>query len=75
VIRHALEKLMADRTAVLIAHRLSTIQHVDRIFVILDGEIREQGSHQELLAQKGLYYKLYQLQYKEQELEERAEAD
>jgi ABC-type multidrug transport system fused ATPase/permease subunit len=75
VIRHALEKLMADRTAVLIAHRLSTIQHVDRILVILDGEIREQGSHQELLAQKGLYYKLYQLQYKEQELEQRAEAD
>jgi ATP-binding cassette, subfamily B, multidrug efflux pump len=75
VIRHALEKLMADRTAVLIAHRLSTIQHVDRILVILDGEIREQGNHQELLAQKGLYYKLYQLQYKEQELEQRAEAD
>ena len=75
VIRHALEKLMAGRTAVLIAHRLSTIQHVDRILVILDGEIREQGTHQELLAHKGLYYKLYQLQYKEQELEQKAEAD
>ena len=75
VIRHALEKLMAGRTGVLIAHRLSTIQHVDRILVILDGEIREQGTHQELLAKKGLYYKLYQLQYKEQEIEQKAEAD
>ncbi len=67
VIRNALQRLMEGRTAILIAHRLSTIQNVDRILVIHDGEIREQGRHQELLEQGGLYSKLYQLQYKEQE--------
>ncbi len=68
VIRNALQRLMEGRTAILIAHRLSTIQNVDRILVIHDGEIREQGRHQDLLEQGGLYSKLYQLQYKEQEI-------
>jgi ATP-binding cassette subfamily B protein len=66
VIRHALKKLMEDRTAILIAHRLSTIQNVDRILVLFDGEVREEGTHMELLEREDLYYKLYQLQYKEQ---------
>jgi ATP-binding cassette subfamily B protein len=51
-----------------IAHRLSTIQYADRILVFHKGRLREQGAHQELLAQRGIYYRLYQLQYKEQEL-------
>jgi ATP-binding cassette subfamily B multidrug efflux pump len=68
VIRRALSNLMSGRTAILIAHRLSTIQNVDRILVLLDGEVREEGTHQELLAKGGLYSKLYQLQYKDQEL-------
>ncbi len=70
VIRNSLRRLMHGRTAILIAHRLSTIQNVDRIFVLLDGELREEGTHQELLTRGGLYSKLYQLQYKEQELEQ-----
>ena len=70
VIRRALTNLMSGRTAILIAHRLSTIQNVDRILVLLEGEVREQGTHQELLAHGGLYSKLYQLQYKDQELRE-----
>jgi len=69
VIRRALTNLMEGRTAILIAHRLSTIQNVDRILVLLDGEVREQGTHQELLATPGLYSKLYQLQYKDQEMD------
>jgi ATP-binding cassette subfamily B multidrug efflux pump len=69
VIRRALTNLMEGRTAILIAHRLSTIQNVDRILVLLDGEVREQGTHQQLLANQGLYLKLYQLQYKDQELD------
>lgn len=69
VIRRALRNLMEGRTAILIAHRLSTIQNVDRILVVFDGTIREEGTHQELLNLGGLYSKLYQLQYKEQELE------
>ncbi len=52
----------------MIAHRLSTIQHADRILVFHKGRLREQGAHQELLTQRGIYYRLYQLQYKEQEL-------
>jgi ATP-binding cassette, subfamily B, multidrug efflux pump len=52
-----------------IAHRLSTIQHANRILVFHKGRLREQGSHQELLAVRGIYHRLYQLQYKEQELE------
>jgi ATP-binding cassette subfamily B protein len=58
---------MQGRTSIIIAHRLSTIQKADRIILLHKGRIREMGTHQELLAQKGLYYKLYQLQYKDQE--------
>jgi ATP-binding cassette subfamily B multidrug efflux pump len=68
MIREALDRLLKGRTAVVIAHRLSTIQHADRILVFHKGRLREQGSHQELLAMRGIYYRLYQLQYKEQEL-------
>ena len=67
MIREALDRLLKGRTAVVIAHRLSTIQHADRILVFHKGRLREQGSHQELLALHGIYYRLYQLQYKEQE--------
>lgn len=64
LIRDALDKLMAGRTSVIIAHRLSTVEKSDRIVVLHKGEIREVGSHSELLAQKGIYYRLYLLQYK-----------
>ena len=67
LIRAALDRLLEGRTAVVIAHRLSTIQHAHRILVFHKGRLREQGSHQELLALRGIYYRLYQLQYKEQE--------
>lgn len=66
LIQDALDKLTKDRTSIIIAHRLSTIQHCDKIIVLHKGEIKEAGNHQELLSQKGLYYKLYQLQYKDQ---------
>ncbi len=68
LIREALDKLLTGRTALVIAHRLSTIQYADRILVFHKGRLREQGAHQELLSQRGIYYRLYQLQYKEQEL-------
>jgi ATP-binding cassette, subfamily B, multidrug efflux pump len=68
LIREALNRLLEGRTAVVIAHRLSTIQHAHRILVFHKGRLREQGSHQELLALRGIYYRLYELQYKEQEL-------
>ncbi len=66
LIRDALEKLMKGRTSIIIAHRLSTIQNADRILVLHRGRVRETGRHQELLRLKGIYWKLYQLQYKEQ---------
>jgi ATP-binding cassette, subfamily B, multidrug efflux pump len=66
LIRDALHVLMAGRTTIAIAHRLSTIQDVDRILVFHRGELRESGSHQELLTQRGLYERLYQLQYRDQ---------
>lgn len=69
-IREALGRLLTGRTALVIAHRLSTVQHADRILVFHKGRLREEGAHQELLAQRGIYYRLYQLQYKEQELPE-----
>lgn len=67
LIEEALETLMRGRTSLVIAHRLSTIQHSDKIIVMHKGEVREQGTHQELLALGGLYRKLYELQYQEQE--------
>ena len=62
LIQEALEKLMRGRTTIMVAHRLSTIQHADCIMVMHKGKIREQGTHQELLAQEGIYKKLYELQ-------------
>ncbi len=71
LIQQALERLLQGRTSIVIAHRLSTIQKADRIVVMHKGEIREMGTHQELLALRGIYYRLYLLQYKDQELERR----
>jgi ATP-binding cassette subfamily B protein len=68
LIQQALAVLLRGRTAIVIAHRLSTIQNVDEILVLHKGRIRERGTHQALLAERGLYYKLYQLQYKDQEI-------
>ena len=65
LIRDALRTLMAGRTTIAIAHRLSTIQDMDKILVLHHGHLRESGTHQELLAQRGIYYKLYQLQYRD----------
>jgi ATP-binding cassette subfamily B protein len=67
-IRTAIDRLMEGRTSIIIAHRLSTIQRCDKIIVMHKGRIREIGTHQQLLAQRGIYYKLYQLQYKDQEV-------
>ncbi|OPZ80490.1 MAG: putative ABC transporter ATP-binding protein [bacterium ADurb.Bin431] len=63
LLREATTRLMAGRTSVIIAHRLSTIQNVDWILVLHKGEVREMGTHSELLAKKGIYYRLYELQY------------
>ncbi|HEY9164976.1 MAG TPA: ABC transporter ATP-binding protein [Candidatus Kryptonia bacterium] len=67
LIQRATENLLRGRTSIVIAHRLSTIQHASKIIVLHKGEIREQGTHQELIATGGIYYRLYQLQYKDQE--------
>ncbi len=67
-VRLALSRMITGRTSILIAHRLSTIQRADTILVMHKGHLRERGTHQQLLAQRGLYWKLYQLQYKDQEL-------
>ncbi len=66
-VRDALNRMVEGRTSVVIAHRLSTIQRADRILVMHKGKLRESGTHQELLAQRGIYWKLYQFQYKDQE--------
>jgi ATP-binding cassette subfamily B protein len=66
LIRDALKVVMRGRTTLAIAHRLSTIQDMDRILVLHKGELRESGTHQELLAKRGLYHRLYQLQFKDQ---------
>jgi len=66
-VRAALDRMVEGRTSIVIAHRLSTIQRADRILVMHKGRLRECGTHQELLAQRGIYWKLYQLQYKDQE--------
>jgi ATP-binding cassette subfamily B protein len=69
-VRLALTRMITGRTSVLIAHRLSTVQSADTILVMHKGQLREQGTHQQLLTQRGLYWKLYQLQYRDQELGE-----
>ncbi len=69
-VRLALERMIEGRTSVVIAHRLSTVQRADVILVMHKGQLREMGTHQELLAQHGIYWKLYQLQYQDQELSE-----
>ena len=66
-VREALSDMVEGRTSIVIAHRLSTIQRADRILVMHKGQLRESGTHQELLAMRGIYWKLYQLQYKDQE--------
>lgn len=68
LIQDAIKKLLKGRTSIVIAHRLSTIQNADKIIVLHKGEIREMGTHQELLSRDGIYRKLYQLQYKDQEV-------
>jgi ATP-binding cassette subfamily B protein len=68
LIQDALRVLLRGRTAIVIAHRLSTIQNVDEILVLHKGRIRERGTHQELLLRRGIYWRLYQLQYKDQEV-------
>jgi ATP-binding cassette, subfamily B, multidrug efflux pump len=67
-VRDALGKMVEGRTSIIIAHRLSTIQRADKIIVMHKATLREMGTHQQLLANRGIYYKLYQLQYKDQEL-------
>ena len=66
LVQNAIKKLIEGRTSIIIAHRLSTIQSCDKIIVMHKGEVKEMGNHQELLNKKGLYFKLYQLQYKEE---------
>lgn len=69
-VREALSRLVEGRTSIVIAHRLSTIQRADRIMVMHRGELREIGTHQELLLMRGIYWKLFQLQYKDQDVEQ-----
>jgi ATP-binding cassette subfamily B protein len=66
IIQQSLEKMMSLSTMIIVAHRLSTIQHSDRIIVMQKGEIKEMGTHQDLLKKEGLYYNLYLLQYDDQ---------
>jgi ATP-binding cassette, subfamily B, multidrug efflux pump len=72
LVRSALERMVQGRTSVVIAHRLSTVQRADQIIVMHKGVLREMGTHQELLARHGIYWKLYQLQYQDQEQHDRA---
>ncbi len=67
-VRDALSRMVEGRTSVIIAHRLSTVQRADKIIVMHKGQVREMGTHQQLLAKRGIYFKLYQLQYKDQEI-------
>jgi ATP-binding cassette subfamily B protein len=66
--------MVEGRTSLIIAHRLSTIQRADKIILLHKGQLREMGTHQQLLAKRGIYFKLYQLQYKDQELPSPASA-
>ncbi len=68
-VRDALSRMVEGRTSLIIAHRLSTVQRADKIIVMHKGQVREMGTHQQLLAQRGIYFKLYQLQYKDQEVD------
>jgi ATP-binding cassette, subfamily B, multidrug efflux pump len=68
LIQDALDKVMKDRTCLVIAHRLSTIRNADRIIVLHHGEVREVGPHAELMERRGIYYRLYQLQYEREVL-------
>jgi ATP-binding cassette subfamily B protein len=68
LIQEALERLMENRTSIIIAHRLFTIRHVDRILVLHKGRLVEEGNHDQLLARRGYYHRLYQLQYADQEV-------
>jgi ATP-binding cassette subfamily B protein len=68
LIQQAVERVMTDRTSLVVAHRLSTIQKCDRIIVLHHGELRESGTHNELLGLRGLYWRLYQLQYSNEKL-------
>jgi ATP-binding cassette subfamily B protein len=72
-VKEALGRMVEGRTSVIVAHRLSTIQRADRILVMHKGRLREAGTHQQLLAMRGIYWKLYQLQYKDQELAARGD--
>jgi ATP-binding cassette subfamily B protein len=67
-VRDALNRMVEGRTSLIIAHRLSTVQRADKIIVMHKGQVREMGTHQQLLSQRGIYFKLYQLQYKDQEV-------
>jgi ATP-binding cassette subfamily B protein len=75
LIQKALDELMKDRTSIVIAHRLSTIEKADKIIVLHHGQVREIGKHAELMKQRGIYYKLYQMQYKKQALEKVTQAN
>jgi len=75
LIQRAVEKVMAKRTSLVVAHRLSTIQRCDRIMVLHHGELRESGTHNELLGVRGLYWRLYQLQYSDEKLHISADAN
>jgi ATP-binding cassette subfamily B multidrug efflux pump len=75
LIQQAIERVMRDRTSIVVAHRLSTIQRADQIIVLHHGEIREQGTHQQLLAKRGLYWMLYKLQYSDSSRSESSRVD
>jgi ATP-binding cassette subfamily B protein len=70
IIQQSLENMMSISTMIIVAHRLSTIQHANKILVMAKGEIKEQGNHQDLLNQRGLYYNLYLLQYDQKPINE-----
>ena len=70
LIQNAVNRIMEDRTSLVVAHRLSTIQRCDRILVFHHGQLRESGNHNELIQEKGLYWRLFQLQYGEKEIAE-----
>ena len=67
LIQHAIQKVLAGRTSFIIAHRLSTIRSADRILVIQNGKITEEGTHQQLIAKQGYYYQLYTNQFQEEQ--------